>query len=83
MYLQRKQPEKRRSELALITVNTFNRGKWVAKKIVLCEISWRKNKTIPDGKQGRFARLNSLFNDENIQLAVREYLSQTEEGTKH
>jgi len=70
MYLQRKQRKIPRAELALITANTFNRGKWVAKKIVSWEISWRNSRTIPEGKQGRFAKVSSWFNDEGVQLAV-------------
>ena len=41
---------------------------------------WRNERLIPDGRQEHFAKVSSWFNDEKVQLAVREYLAQAREG---
>ena len=74
MYLQRKQPDKTRAELSRITTNAFNRGKWVAEKIISWEILWKKGRFISDGKQGRFAKISSWFNDEEVRLQCENTL---------
>ena len=61
--------------MALSVARCFNREKWFAEKLVSWEISWRKNRTIPEGKQGCFQKIKSWLADEEVELAVREYLS--------
>jgi hypothetical protein len=61
--------------MALRVARCFNRGKWFAERLVSWEISWRKDRTIPRGKQGCFQKVKSWLTDEGVELAVREYLS--------
>jgi hypothetical protein len=76
LYYQRTQKrEDTRQLMALQVARCFNRGKWFAEKLVSWEISWRKNRTIPKGKQGCFQKVKSWLTDEGVELAVREYLS--------
>ena len=76
LYYQRcRQDGETRQGVALSVAGCFNRGKWFAEQPVSWEISWRKNRTIPEGKQGCFQRIKSWLADEGAELAVREYLS--------
>lgn len=76
LYYQRtRKGEETRQFMALQVARCFNRGKWFAEKLVSWEISWRKNRTIPKGKQGCFQKVKSWLSDEGVELAVREYLS--------
>ena len=76
LYYQRaRQDNETRQMMALRVANCFNRGKWFAEKLVSWEISWRRNRTIPKGKQGCFQKVKSWLTDEGVELAVREYLS--------
>jgi hypothetical protein len=76
LYYQRtRQHNETRQSMALRVARCFNRGKWFAEKLASWEISWRKNRTIPRGKQGCFQKVKSWLTDEGVELAVREYLS--------
>ena len=76
LYYQRtRQNMETRQSMALKVARCFNRGGWFAKKLVSWEISWRKDRTIPTGKQGCFQKVKSWLTDEGVELAVREYLS--------
>ena len=39
------------------------------------EISWRKNHTISEGKQGYFQKIKSWFTNEGVELAIQGYLA--------
>jgi hypothetical protein len=69
-----------RIELALMVARCFNRGSYFAKKLISWERLWVSSREIPEGKQGCFQKTQSWFNDESVQLAVREWLSRTGEG---
>lgn len=60
--------------MALNVAKCFNRGKWFTEKLASWEISWKKDRTIPEGKQGCFQRIKSWFADEGVELAVWEHL---------
>ena len=76
LYYQRmRQHKETRESMALRVASCFNRGKWFAEKLISWEISWRKDRTIPKGKQGCFQKVKSWLRDEGVELAVREYLS--------
>lgn len=64
-----------RAVAALNVSRCFNRGEYFAKKLVTWEREWIKERCIPEGKQGCFAKSKSWFNDEGVMLAAREYLS--------
>jgi hypothetical protein len=82
LYYQRtRQNIETRQSMALNMARCFNRGKWFAEKLVSWEISWRKDRTIPTGKQGCFQKVKSWLTDEGVELAVREYLSGAGEST--
>jgi hypothetical protein len=64
-----------RQSMALQVARCFNRGRWFAERLVSWELSWKKDRTIPTGKQGCFQKVKSWLTDEGVELAVREYLS--------
>jgi hypothetical protein len=72
-----------RIELALMVARCFNRGKFFAEKLITWERAWVSLREIPEGKQGCFQKTQSWFNDESVQLAVREWISRTGEGIHH
>ena len=81
LYYQRSQKDKEtRQSMAFSVARCFNRGKWFAEKLVSWEISWRKSRIIPEGKQGCFQKIKSWLTDDRVELAIREYLSGAEES---
>ena len=75
LYQKFRQDGETRQSMALSVARCFNRGKWFAEKLVSWGISWRKNCTIPEGKQECFQKIKSWLADEGVELAVWEYLS--------
>ena len=55
----------------------------VSEKLISWEISWKKSRIIPEGKQGCFQKIKSWLTDEGVELAIREYLSGAEESKYH
>ena len=62
-----------REELSYNVARTFNKGLYFARKVVEWERSWIRERKIPEGKRGYFAKTFSWFNDEGVQIAVREW----------
>jgi hypothetical protein len=62
-----------REELSYNVARTFNKGLYFARKVVEWERSWIRERKIPEGKRGCFAKTFSWFNDEGVQIAVREW----------
>jgi len=52
---------------------TFNRGKYFGEQLVKWERGWIQDRCIPEGSQGMHAKVSSWFNDEAVQIAVREW----------
>ena len=50
-YQRQRQGGETRQGMTLSVAGCLNRGKWFAGEFVSWEISWRKNRTIPEGKQ--------------------------------
>ena len=75
LYLQRKNPEAMRRDFSLQVAQSFNRGKYFSECLVTWERMWIRGKGIPEGRQGCDTKLSSLFNDEEVQLFVREFIS--------
>lgn len=65
----------RKIDLATLAANAFGKGRYFAKKIISWENTWRTVGVIPEGKRGCHTKSHSWFNDEEVQLAVREYLN--------
>jgi hypothetical protein len=70
-----KQLGETRIGLAHQVARCFKRGWYFARKIITWELTWIKERTIEEGKQGCWAKVKSWFNDEGVQLAVREWLA--------
>ena len=79
LYMQRKNPTTTRRELSLQVAQSFNRGKYFAGSVVAWERMWIRGEGIPEGKRGCHTKLSSLFNDEEVQLFVREFVSTKKE----
>ena len=79
LYLQRKNPLATRQSLSLQTAQSFNRGKYFAESLVTWERMWIHGKGIPEGRTGCHTKISSLFNDEEVQLFVREFISTKKE----
>ena len=79
LYLQRKNPEATRRDLSLQVAQSFNRGKYFSECLVTWERMWIRGEGIPMGRQGCHTKLSSLFNDEEVQLFVREFISSKKE----
>jgi hypothetical protein len=58
----------------------FGRGLYFARKVVQWELQWMRGEKIEEGKQGCFTKTSSWFDDEGVQLAVREWLAGAGEG---
>jgi uncharacterized protein YciI len=52
---------------------TFNSGKYFGEQLVKWERGWIQDRCIPEGSQGMHAKVSSWFNDEGVQIAVREW----------
>ena len=62
-----------REELSYQVARAFNKGVYFARKIIEWEGMWIRERIIPEGKRGSHPRTFSWFNDEGVQLAVREW----------
>ena len=68
-----------RRDLSLQVAQSFNRGKHFSECLVTWERMWIRGEGIPEGRQGCHIKLSSLFNDEEVQLFVREFISSKKE----
>jgi len=62
-----------REALSYQVARTFKKHTCFAKKLVEWEGKWIQERVIPEGKSGYHAKSSSWFNDEGVQLAVREW----------
>ena len=62
-----------RQVLSYQVARTFKKHTCFAKKLVEWEGKWIRERVIPEGKSGYHAKSSSWFNDEGVQLAVREW----------
>ncbi|RPA74382.1 hypothetical protein BJ508DRAFT_333155 [Ascobolus immersus RN42] len=73
-----RKPEETRLFIAMeIVACCCGRGLYFARKVISWEIEWRKSQfhTINEGKKGCFAKTHSWFNDEGVQIHIREYFA--------
>lgn len=73
--IQIRNPDHTRKETARQVAECYGRGLYVSKKIVTWEIQWMTKSSIEEEKQGCYTKSHSWFNDEGVQLAVRECIS--------
>ena len=62
-----------REDLSYHVARAFNKGVYFSRKVVEWENMWIRERKIPEGKQGCFGKTSSWFNDEGVQIAVREW----------
>ena len=62
-----------REELSYYIARTFNKGLYFARRVVQWEGTWVRERKIPEGMRGCFAKTFSWYNDEGVQIAVREW----------
>lgn len=62
-----------REELSLSASRAFGKGIYFARKLVEWEGTWIRERKISEGRQGCNAKITSWFNDEGVQMAVREW----------
>ncbi|RPA78671.1 hypothetical protein BJ508DRAFT_349096 [Ascobolus immersus RN42] len=73
---QTRKPTETRLQIARdVVARCCGRGLYFARKVITWEIEWRANRTINEGKKGCFAKTHSWFNDEGVQLHIRDYLA--------
>ena len=53
----------------------YEKGLYFSRKIVTWELQWIREGKIEEGRQGCFTKTRSWFNDEGVQLAVRQWVS--------
>ena len=73
--VQTRKPDHTRKETAQQVAECYGRGTYVARKIITWEIQWMTNRAIEEEKQGCHTKFHSWFNNERVQLAVRECIS--------
>ena len=62
-----------REQLSYQVSRSFNKGVYFSRKLVEWEGTWIRHRLIPEGKRGCHAKTSSWFNDEGVQIAVREW----------
>ena len=62
-----------REQLSYQVSRSFNKGVYFSRKLVEWEGTCIRHRLIPEGKQGCHAKTSSWFNDEGVQIAVREW----------
>lgn len=58
-----------------IVARCCGRGLYFARKVITWEIEWRERRTVNEGRKGCFSKTYSWFNDEGVQLHIRDYLA--------
>jgi len=64
-----------RQEMAQVVARCFGKGLYFAQKLVTWELQWILEGKIEEGRRGCYAKTRSWFNDEGVQIAVREWLA--------
>jgi hypothetical protein len=79
---QKKTPDLTRRTVALNVAHCFGRGEFTARNIIKWENSWIRDGAIPQAKIGgnKHHVLESLLNDEGLQLAIRQYAMSLKDG---
>ena len=77
--LQLRKPKQNHMKCARKVAECFGRRGHLAQKIVTWERQWVTSHCIEDGNQGCHAKSHSWFNDEGVQLSVREHISSSGE----
>ena len=62
-----------REELSYKISRSFGKRVYFARKLVEWEGAWMRGRKIPEGTRGCYAKTSSWFNDEGVQMAVREW----------
>jgi len=75
-----KQSGETREDMSFLVACCYGRGIYFAWKLVTWECMYLKDGNIPESRRGCFAKTQSWFNDEGIQLAAREWIAQSGEG---
>ena len=73
-------PDKTQRQLACTTALSFNRGSHTGRKIVQWTNSWVNEGVIPRTHSGRHKHNFSWMDDEEVELAVREFIRQQGES---
>ena len=79
LYFRQNRPWATRNQCALDAATGVNKGTFVARKIIQWEKSWKATRTIPVGQQGLHRKFASWLNDEGVEIACREYISQNKD----
>jgi hypothetical protein len=66
-------------DMSFLVARCYGRGIYFAWKLVISECMYLKDGKIPESRRGCYAKTQSWFNDEGIQLAVREWIAQSGE----
>jgi hypothetical protein len=75
MRLSRHENAGTRKEKALSVARCFGKGSFFARKIIHWERTWVSERSIEEGRQGCYSKVQSWLNDEGVQLAIRDYLA--------
>ena len=78
---EKRQVESTRLAMSQTVAACFSHGACFAKRIVTWERTWRAEREIAESRQGLHAKVMSWFDDEDVMLAVREYLAGAKDGT--
>lgn len=78
--MQRREPGETREDLAVQVAKSYNRSNYFAKKLVEYERRFIFVGDIPDSDRGRHAKTKSWFDDEGVQLRIREELAVSQES---
>ena len=65
--------------MSLQVAQSFNRGKYFSESLVTWERMYLRGEGIPEGRRGCHTKLSSLFNDEEVQLFVKDFVSSKKE----
>lgn len=68
-----------REDISLNVAKTFNKGPSLAKKLVTWEGEWLRNRKISETRWGKFVKVQSLLDDEGVELTVRSYIEKSGE----
>ena len=69
-----------RESMSSLVARTYEKGLYFERKLITWEREWIEKGVIAEGNRGCAAKTRSWFNDEGVQLAVREWISGAGEG---
>jgi hypothetical protein len=70
-----KRDDRTRKEMAFEVAKCCGRGQYMARKIINWEREWMDHRNISVRNQGCFVKSSSWFDDEGVEVAVREYIA--------